>query len=328
MISVRHLEIFAAVMRAGSVTGAATLLNMTQPAASKLLRQAEEQIGITLFLRVRGRLVPTSQARSLFPDVEKVFSVLETVRRHASSLRETGRGSLSIVSIPSLSLSLLPDAIARFRKKNPLATVAVQVVPMQQIIDMVVGETAELGLLYGPAEHPALVADDLSATQIVCVLPRDHPLARKSAIGIADLAGLALIGSAPTQPFGRLLSTLFEACGGRYQPRVEAANALLACALVDSGEGIAVVDGLALSHVYPALVRRPLEPAYLLRPLAVYTRYRPPSRLATRFLRDLAAAARSAMSQEQVTPGSEPPADPGLSPSPPPSGSSGRSRRG
>ena len=72
-MNLRHLEVFHAIMQAGSVTGAAHLLNVTQPAVSNVLRHAEQQMKFRLFERVAGRLQPTPEARDLFPDVQEIF---------------------------------------------------------------------------------------------------------------------------------------------------------------------------------------------------------------------------------------------------------------
>jgi DNA-binding transcriptional LysR family regulator len=61
----RHIEIFQAILQTGSVTGAASLLNISQPAASKALQHAEAQLGFSLFTRVRGKLESTAEARIL-----------------------------------------------------------------------------------------------------------------------------------------------------------------------------------------------------------------------------------------------------------------------
>lgn len=63
----RQLEIFTAVMRAGTVTGAARLLNISQPALSQTLMHAEDELGFALFERVKGRLRPTPEAVELSP---------------------------------------------------------------------------------------------------------------------------------------------------------------------------------------------------------------------------------------------------------------------
>lgn len=63
----RHIEVFNAVMQTGSVSAAARLINITQPAVSRTLQHAELQLGFALFQRARGRLTPTNEALALFP---------------------------------------------------------------------------------------------------------------------------------------------------------------------------------------------------------------------------------------------------------------------
>ncbi|NBO76272.1 MAG: LysR family transcriptional regulator, partial [Betaproteobacteria bacterium] len=72
----RHLEVFHAVMRAGTVSGAARLLHISQPAVSKVLQHAEAQLGLALFERVHGKFHPTPEARRLFAEVDKLHAEL------------------------------------------------------------------------------------------------------------------------------------------------------------------------------------------------------------------------------------------------------------
>ena len=72
----RHIELFHAVLTTGSLTGAAHLLNISQPAASKALQHAEHQLGFALFARVRGRLEPTRNAQMLRPRVDRIMQEL------------------------------------------------------------------------------------------------------------------------------------------------------------------------------------------------------------------------------------------------------------
>ena len=65
----RHIEVFNAVMQTGSVSAAARLINITQPAVSRTLQHAELQLGFALFQRARGRLTPTNEALALFPRI-------------------------------------------------------------------------------------------------------------------------------------------------------------------------------------------------------------------------------------------------------------------
>src|SRR5260370_38036173 len=84
----RHIEVFNAVMQTGSVSAAARLINITQPAVSRTLQHAELQLGFALFQRARGRLTPTNEALALFPHIEKLFEQLdERSEEHTSELQ-------------------------------------------------------------------------------------------------------------------------------------------------------------------------------------------------------------------------------------------------
>lgn len=70
----RHIEVFHAVMQAGTISGAAQLLHISQPAVTKVLQHAELQLGMALFDRVRGKLYPTPEANRLFVEIDKLNS--------------------------------------------------------------------------------------------------------------------------------------------------------------------------------------------------------------------------------------------------------------
>ena len=86
----RHIEVFSAVMLAGSTNGAAKILNISQPAVSKTLQHAEQSVGFPLFLRSKGKLVPTQDALQLQRELTPFDEQLRRIRRLAASL---SRGS-------------------------------------------------------------------------------------------------------------------------------------------------------------------------------------------------------------------------------------------
>lgn len=92
----RHIEIFQAIRQAGSISGAAQLLHVSQPAVTKVLQHAEQQLGFALFLRVRGKLQATPEALELEREVDKVSESLQGVRRLAQSLRRKPGHNLRI----------------------------------------------------------------------------------------------------------------------------------------------------------------------------------------------------------------------------------------
>ena len=97
----RHIEVFHAIMQVGTISGAAQVLHISQPAVTKVLQHAELQLGMPLFERVRGKLYPKPEAHRLFAETEKLNRDLQGIRpprRPSSSsswlrLPPGGRGS-------------------------------------------------------------------------------------------------------------------------------------------------------------------------------------------------------------------------------------------
>lgn len=84
MLTHRHVEVFRALMIAGSVTRAAELLHTSQPTVSRELARMEHSIGFPLFERIRGRLRPTMQALALYDEVRQSYAGLERVASAAA----------------------------------------------------------------------------------------------------------------------------------------------------------------------------------------------------------------------------------------------------
>jgi DNA-binding transcriptional LysR family regulator len=102
IMNLRQLEVFQAIMKTGSVTEAAEILGLSQPAVSVILKNAETQIGMKLFERMRGRLHPTLEARTLAPDVEAIFTLILNLNWHAGALRDGVHGIVGGGSSPSV----------------------------------------------------------------------------------------------------------------------------------------------------------------------------------------------------------------------------------
>lgn len=121
----RHIEVFRAIMTAGSVTGAAALLHTSQPTLSRDLARLEQLLGYALFDRERGRLQATARARALFDEVERSFQGLGRVIERAQALGRDDDATLNVLCLPALSHALLPQALAGLLAERPAARVSI-----------------------------------------------------------------------------------------------------------------------------------------------------------------------------------------------------------
>jgi DNA-binding transcriptional LysR family regulator len=285
MLRLREMDVFRRVMELGSITGAANALRISQPAASRLIKQAEERLGFPLFLRQRKRLIPTTEAKALFPETIGAFAAIDSVQRLAGNLKTGQSGMLTIASIPALASVLLPAAVQRFRTTHNGVSVRVLAVSAHESANLVADQRADLGLIIGPMTHADVAMSDLCTVNLGCVMPKKHPLARKAELRPSDLHDEPLIGLSPHLPLGVQAVRAFSEGNVPLRLSIEVTQTVIALALVRAGAGIALLDGFALlgGNSRGDLVLRPFKPAGPIVARALHPRHRPVTRLAREF---------------------------------------------
>lgn len=246
MLDARELAVLRSVIERGSVTAAATALNVSQPAVSRTIGQIEARLGLALFHREKQRLFPTREAEILYADIIHAVSSIEAVERRARDLRDGRAGALRIASIAAFANSILPRAIARFQRSKPGFEFAIETLTAREVAQRVAAHRSEIGLLIETAAVSGIVMEDLCTSRFGCVLPRDHALARRDALTVSDIAASPLICLHRALPLGAIAHRLFEQADLMLRPATEVSQSSVACALVEAGAGIALVDKLSI----------------------------------------------------------------------------------
>ncbi len=244
----RHIEVFNAVMLTGSVSAAARLINVTQPAVSRILQHAELQLGFALFQRAKGRLLPTSEALTLYPHIERLFAQLDDVQRLAANLKAGDSAQeLRILTVLALSYEILPHAILLFRVKHPDVAISIKALHSPQIVAALVLQEADVGFVFSPAVHSALAQEHLADGSMVCIAPKGMLAARylkRGHITLAELGklGKPVIGLDAQDPMGRVLSQAIREAGVGLTFNITVQTYHSALALAHHGVGVALVD--------------------------------------------------------------------------------------
>ncbi|MCJ8140971.1 LysR family transcriptional regulator [Falsirhodobacter halotolerans] len=273
----RQLEMFCTLMQAGTVTAAAARLNISQPALSQMLLHAEDQLGFRLFDRVRGRLVPTQEALDLFPEAERIFAELAAFRRRTRDMRQGRTGIVRMAASAPPAMTLVPQAMAAFRAAHPDIVVRSQIAPMRHIVQMLRDGDISVGVVMNDKPHPDIRVEVIGQSCLACLLPDDHPLARRTEIGLEDLQDQTLISYRPETLPGALLASLCDAAGQDFAPSIEIDVSISALPFVQQGLGVAIVDGLLPWDQFRGVVQRPFHPRTGL-PIALLTHAtRPPT---------------------------------------------------
>jgi len=153
-ITLRQLQIFEAVVHTGSVTAAAEMVSISQPAASQALRELEALLGRPLFRRHGKRLQITPQARLLLPQARSVLSQIEQIESMGTD--DELSGSLHLASSVSVGNYLLPEQMASFRQKYPNIRFNLDIGNTQHVIQQLLTGKAEVGFIEGYCQHAEL----------------------------------------------------------------------------------------------------------------------------------------------------------------------------
>src|SRR5258708_8089089 len=167
----RHIEVFNAIMLTGSVSAAARMLNISQPAVTRVLQHAEMNLDFPLFRRDHGRLIATEEAIALHAEVEKLFVHLDAVRRLSNNLRKGASGNVRVLATPSLAQSLLADALAELHRASPTISFDVRTLHSREIIAALLLREADIGFVFEAPAHPAIQGDVIGTCELVAVVP-------------------------------------------------------------------------------------------------------------------------------------------------------------
>lgn len=263
IMRLRHIELFQAVLQTGSLTAAAELLHISQPAASKILQHAEQQLGFALFSRVRGKLLPTAEARILQQQTERLSAELQDLRRLSANLRRGEERALRLVCTPTLAQTLIPDVICGWRAEFPQTRCALSTQHTSEIVQALLLREADLGLTLQRVEHPDLHTEVLTQGRMMAIAPPGwwSDAACTTPIRLQSMADLSLIGLDTRDALGGLLRGHIEELEPPARIDISVQTYQLARMLVAAGQGLALVDPFtALSGNLGDVQARPLEP--------------------------------------------------------------------
>jgi len=284
-VNFRQLEAFRALMIAGTVTSAARLLGISQPAVSKLIEQSEASLRLTLFDRSRGRLTPTPEASLLFEEVERAFIAVDKVHEIASDIKAASAGSLTIAVLPALGLGLVPKAIARFHGAHARTRVSISVQTSAKIEEWAAAQQIDFGIAEFPFVRLGVESEDFCRVELVLAVPAAHPLAAQRVVRPADLANHPFISLTRSTVGRHMIDQVFIQAQVERNMILEAQFAAVIASMIAQGLGIGLIDPFTAADFRDkGVVALRFEPKIEFHVGILHPAHRPISRVAREFL--------------------------------------------
>jgi len=264
-ISLRHIEIFHAVITTGNLTEAAALLHTSQPTVSRELARFEKLTGLQLFEYGLDRIVSA-----------------------AEGLRQFRQGELSLACLPVFSQSLLPLLCQPFMQRYP--DLSLNIIPQESPLleEWLSAQRYDLGLTETTHTPAGTERSALFTADEVCVLPADHPLAQRAVLSPADFNGQNYISLSRTDSYRQILDGIFAEHGVQRRMVMETHSAASVCSMVKAGIGVSIVNPLtALDYADSGVTIRRFSIAVPFTVSLIRPRHRPASALVDAFSQHL-----------------------------------------
>lgn len=290
-VNLRQVEIFKALIEHGTVSRAAEVMWISQPAASKLLMHLESDTGLKLFDRHKGRLVPTALGLRLYEEIDRIFVGLHQVESAIETVRRENQGQLAVGVIPALADAFIQRTTMGFLKRNPNVYCSVRPLASQWIVDSVQTRKLDVGIVSSRIDNPYLVTEHLQEQPLVCIMPLDHALAKQKVIRPEHLDGMPFISFKVDSYIGQKVAAIFAKYNVKTNIVMTADASPTLRQFVAAGLGISLVHPLFIAGIEDKVVIRPFEPATPSDLLLCYARDARNAQLISEFVKETKAVA-------------------------------------
>lgn len=202
-LEIRHLQLVAGISDAGTMTGAASRLHLTQSALSHQLRDIEARLGTPLFVRLGRSMVLTAAGRRVLDTARRVLGELERAEEDVRRLAGHSEGIIRVCTQCYTGYHWLAGVLGSFQRKHPHVTVNIAADATDRPVDALLDGSIDLAILIDPARDRRLRLRPLFTDEMVAIVAPSHALAKAAWVSPDALAAehLLVYSSAPEESF-------------------------------------------------------------------------------------------------------------------------------
>ncbi len=234
---------FHAVAKAGSFTGAARALNVSQPTITEQVRELEATYGIEVFNRAQRKIKLTTTGRSLFEITQRLFGVIGETAMFLRAAGDYGAGHLRVASVLPFSIV---DMLTTFREQYPKVKISVSSGNSATILTNLLSYESDVGMLSDHDPDHRLYTQIYDSHYVVAIVGLDHPWASRDEIQITELHGQPMVLREVGSNTRRSFEAAAAAAGVTPDVIMEIASGETVRETVAKGHGIGIFGELAL----------------------------------------------------------------------------------
>jgi DNA-binding transcriptional LysR family regulator len=253
------LSLFRHVVEAGSITHGAERSNLALAAASTRIRKMEEAFGTELLVRGRAGVTPTQAGRTLLQHARGILAQTEKLQEDLSPYARGLAGQVRVLSNTNALTEFLPETLSSFLMAYPDISVDLEERLSDEIVGLIAEGTGDIGIVAGTVDYGGLHTFPFRSDRFVLVVARDHPLAKRSSVGFAEVLGYDMVGLDRASAIQRFLAEKATRIGRAIRLRVQLRSFDAICRLVECNVGVGIVPATTARRAAKSMAIKAVE---------------------------------------------------------------------
>ncbi len=273
-MNLETLGLYCDVIRSGSFSLGAAAHRISQSAASQAVRQLEEEIGAQLIDRTKRPFMVTPEGKKFFEACLTLLDAFEKARADITEQKTQVVGTVRVAVIYSVGLQDMGFYTQQFTTRYPQAKIRLAYLHPNEVIEAVVNDESDLGILSFPAPHRSLTILPWHDEPMVFVCHRTHPLAKKRVIGAKDLLDDRFVAFERNLPIRKAIDKALRQRGAKVEPAMEFDNIETIKQAIAINSGVSILPRPSISREIEngMVVAVPLDMPELVRPIGIIHR--------------------------------------------------------
>ncbi|MED3986802.1 LysR family transcriptional regulator [Peribacillus simplex] len=249
-MKLENLKMFCLVVDEGSISQAARLSFLSQPAVTRQIHQLENFYNTLLFDREEGRLRVTEAGKLLYPFAKAIVNDFN----HSKVViqQSTGEYNANLIVGASLTIGeyLLPSLLGRFKKQQPEIKVTLTIKNTPRVLEDLSNDVIDLALVEGLVENTDFIVDKFAEDELILVCPSDHPWKDRKVIQLEELGNERMIWRESISGTRLIVENMLREHGvlEKIESYMEIGSTQAIKSAVEAGLGISILPRLTVAR--------------------------------------------------------------------------------
>jgi DNA-binding transcriptional LysR family regulator len=289
-VQLESLRLFCDVVRLRSFSRAAEEHFVSQSAASQAIQQIEQHLGVSLIDRTKRPFVVTPEGDTFYEACRTLLDGWEKAKTEIGAVKARVDGTVRVAAIYSVGLHDVSRHMQQFMSLYPAARVELECLHPHKVVEAVVRDEADVGIMSYPPTDRALTVVPLRQEPMAFVAYPSHPLARRRSVPVAQLDGEAFVAFDPGLTIRKAIDRALRQHNVRVDIKMEFDNieTIKQAIMIKAGVSILPRHTVQMEAGVRTLAVLPLDIPDLVRPVGIiHRRQKPLTPTASRFVQHL-----------------------------------------